>query len=327
MMSIEVLEEADSQWNQRLIKSGFGTIYQSREIASNFRKRDYTPLFLRFIDNKGSITGQLLCYLHPILKNNNLRSKILTKIPSARKLFCRWSYGPIIFEPSSRTIIYETLGKFLLKKKYRIQGSEHPLCSGPLNSLKNNFEISLWSTYLIDLTIPKDQLYNNIKKSNGRKNIERSIRKGVVVEEITTKTLPEYVDVLNKMYRESGREEVKLDIIMDWWTLFEPLGYSGLIAKKNETIIGGLLFSYFNNYLIEALVARSKKDSEEKLYAQDLIKWKIIEWANNKKLRYYDLAGFNPKPESPKEVGIMEFKKKWGGVKHDFWKIKKTSFF
>jgi len=193
--------------------------------------------------------------------------------------------------------------------------------------LKNNFEISLWSTYLIDLTKPKDQLYNNIKKSNGRKNIERSIRKGVVVEEITTKTLPEYVDVLNKMYRESGREEVKLDIIMYWWTLFEPLGYSGLIAKKNETIIGGLLFSYFNNYLIEALVARSKKDSEEKLYAQDLIKWKIIEWANNKKLRYYDLAGFNPKPESPKEVGIMEFKKKWGGVKHDFWKIKKTSFF
>jgi len=83
------------------------------------------------------------------------------------------------------------------------------------------------------------------------------------------------------------------------------------------------LFSYFNNYIIEGAVARSNKDTLEKLYSQDLIKWKIIEWGIENNMKYYDLAGFNPDPKSEKEKGIMNYKKKWGGRKYDYWIIRR----
>jgi len=81
------------------------------------------------------------------------------------------------------------------------------------------------------------------------------------------------------------------------------------------------MFSHFNKYIIEGGVTRSEKDTKMKLYSQDLIKWKIIEWGINNKMRYYDLAGFNPNPESKKEYGIFRYKKKWGGKRYDYYKI------
>jgi len=64
-------------------------------------------------------------------------------------------------------------------------------------------------------------------------------------------------------------------------------------------------------------------DTEQKLYAQDLIKWKIIEWGIENKKFYYNFAGFNPNPQSEKEIGILKYKKKWGGKKYDYWIIKR----
>jgi len=69
-------------------------------------------------------------------------------------------------------------------------------------------------------------------------------------------------------------------------------------------------------------VARSKIDFEEKLYAQDLIKWKIIEWGVKNKMKYYNLVGFNPNPISQKEIGVKRYKEKWGGKTVYFWIIK-----
>ena len=40
-------------------------------------------------------------------------------------------------------------------------------------------------------------------------------------------------------------------------------------------------------------------------------------------MNYYNLAGFNPYPESEKEKGIFNYKKKWGGKKTDYWIIRK----
>ena len=55
-----------------------------------------------------------------------------------------------------------------------------------------------------------------------------------------------------------------------------------------------------------------KKIKNENLFSQDLIKWKIIEWGIDNKMNFYDLAGHNPNPITPKEVGIKQFKKKMG---------------
>ena len=65
------------------------------------------------------------------------------------------------------------------------------------------------------------------------------------------------------------------------------------------------------------IIARTTIDTEEKLYSQDLMKWKIIEWGIENKQKYFDLTGFNPNPISEKEKGILRYKKKWGGKKYN----------
>jgi hypothetical protein len=38
---------------------------------------------------------------------------------------------------------------------------------------------------------------------------------------------------------------------------------------------------------------------------------------------FYDLSGYNPHPKSEKEIGIKNYKAKWGGKSHRYWIIKK----
>jgi len=83
------------------------------------------------------------------------------------------------------------------------------------------------------------------------------------------------------------------------------------------------MFSTFNKLIIEGGVVRSVEDFKNKLYSQDLIKWKIIEWGVENNMKFYDLAGFNPHPQSKKEEGINRYKEKWGGEKRNYWLIKK----
>ena len=101
--------------------------------------------------------------------------------------------------------------------------------------------------------------------------------------------------------------------MIEWLEMLKPIGYSGFLARLDEEPISGLFFSHFNKLIIEGGLARSKLDFQQKLYSQDLIKWKIIEWGVEHKMRYYDLAGFNPYPKNAKEEGIKRYKAKWGG--------------
>ena len=104
--------------------------------------------------------------------------------------------------------------------------------------------------------------------------------------------------------------------------MLSPIGYSGFLARKDRICLGGMFFSFFNKYMNEWGVARSKLDYEEKLYSQDLIKWKIIEWGIKNKMNWYDFSGFNPSPTSSKEKGIFQYKKKWGGEQFEQWIFK-----
>ena len=38
-------------------------------------------------------------------------------------------------------------------------------------------------------------------------------------------------------------------------------------------------------------------------------------------MKYYNLSGINPNPESKKEEGIFRYKKKWGGKQYNFWRL------
>jgi len=321
MISIVENDVPDLDWNKRLLKSGLGTIYQAKERADFLAAHGQLGKFLKFIDENNEIVGQLLIRIDPRFNNFNIRNRVLNQLPFIKQKKCSWLYGPIIFDSRRNSDIFSILKKFIDSKNYAVDGWTHPFCNYNLENFSHSFNLIEWGTYTINLSKEKSEIYHNIAKHSGRKNIERSIKKGVSIEEITEDSLYEYYKLKTLTRETSGQKTTDFELMLKRWKQFKPLGFSGFIAKYEKIPIGGLLFTYYNDYIIEIGVARSVKDRIENLYSQDLIKWKIIEWGIENKMKYYDLAGFNPNPISKKEEGIIQFKKKWGGQIHQYYRI------
>lgn len=322
MISIEISKTPDHDWNKRIFNSNYGTIYQTQEWGDLLNSLGRTPMFIKFLDGSGSIIGQLLVNNFSRFSKIGKLDKLLKKFSLPKSIILNWSYGPIILNENYTSEIFQTLSNFLLSKKFIVLGWTHPLYNINIDIFSKKLNLQNWSTFLIDLTKSKEELYNGIAKHSGRKNIERSIKRNVEIEEINENNLSSYVDLINRERENIGREKETYENMFNSWRKLKPLGYSGFLAKKNNTPIGGLVFSFLNGYIIEAGVARSKEDTANNLYSQDLIKWKIIEWGLENKMRYYDLAGVNPNPKSGKEKGILRFKQKWGGKQYFYWGIK-----
>jgi len=297
MISIKVEQKPDKDWNNRLLRSGMGNHNQTVERGIHFERHGQIPHYLKFVVND-EVVGQLLFAKSSRFDNKGRKGSILKKIPGLKQNLYFWIYGPIIFDSSASFGIYSALGKFLLEEKCKIFGSTNPEVHNEVSALGVKFELEEWSTYIIDLQQSKEDIYKNIEKHSGRKNIERSERKGVTVEEINDNSLFEYCKL-----REEGKSisiEEKYQQDLKWWRLSKPLGRSGFLAKWKGKTVGGLLFYFFNNTIIEGGVARSELDKKNNLYSQDLIKWKIIEWGIKNKMKSYDLSGYNPYPKTKK---------------------------
>lgn len=321
MISIIKEEKPDKDWNKRLLKSGLGTIYQSEERGLFLEKQNVPNYFIKFLNNSGEIVGQLLVSLRTRYDSKELKSRILKHTPIIPKISCEWSYGPIVFDPKLLPEIYSTLENFLKTQKFYVKGWTHPMANTNPTNLSKPFIIRPWGTFVIDLSKSKDQIYSNIAKHSGRKNIERSIKRGVKIEEINESTLLEYYDLISVTKNESSRVASDFKFLERRWKMFKPLGFSGFLARYNDKPIGGLLFTYMNGYIIEIGVARSQFDTKNHLYSQDLLKWNLIKWGLENNMKYYDLTGYNPHPHSKKEEGINHYKKKWGGKPINYTRI------
>jgi len=312
MVEIQINEQADNSWNKRLLNSKLGTIYHTSEYGSFINHKGWTPKFVTFLDNSGKIVGQILLSTYSRFEKKGTLKKIFGAMPGTKNQVYRWIFGPIIFDPNFNIEIYTKLGKFLLSQNCRVYGIEHPLNPNVLSNLGPKFSLEECGTFLIDLSKGKDKLWKNLNKHSARKNIERAEKRGVTVNKMSYDDLKDYFHLL-KETKSKVDWNINFDEILLLWKSLKSVGFSGFLAKFEGSPIGGLLVSNFNNYINEWGVGRSKFDHEKKLYSQDLIKWKIIEWGIYNNFHYYDLTGVNPNPSSKKEEGIFRYKQKWGG--------------
>lgn len=318
-MKIEIEENshADESWNKRLLNS-IGTVYQTKEYAAFTNSAfGWNTKFLKFIEPKGEILGQLMISTYPRFGKKDLKRKVLGKLPGTKKMVYWWLCGPVVFKPEYKNDICKALKQFLVSKNVRVSGSEHPFLRNQLSCLQSPFKIKPWGTFLIDLSLDLDTLWKKMDKHSARKNIERARERGVVVKKMKRSDLKEHHKMLRETKRKVG-EEVELSTVEKLWDNLEPIGVTGFLARKNEEPISSLVISNFNGYLNEWGVARTEIDNEEKLYSQDLIKWEIIRWGIENKFEYYDLSGVNLHPENKKEQGIFRYKKKFGGELYSY---------
>lgn len=321
MIRLEISQKCDSKWNENLLKSGLGTIFQTEERGKFLEINNNQVYFLKFFNSNEILVGQLLVNKINRFDSKNLKSKFLKNLPRLKNNILNWTYGPIIFDINYSDEIYVELNKFINSEKAVPNAWTHPIQPGNPIILKKNLQVIPWGTYMINLNHSPEEIYKKIDKSNARKNIERSIKRGVEIEEITEKTLDDFFDLVLESRTFSVDQEHERKMLHKRWKIFKPLGFSGFLAKRSETYVGGLMFSYVNGHIIESGVARSTMDTQEKLYSQDLIKWKIIEWGSLNKMKFFNLAGFNPNPKTNKEQGIQQYKKKWGGDEFYFHRL------
>jgi len=322
MITTEIEDLPDNNWNKRLLESDIGSIYHTIEYSKFIMNKGWSPKFLKFINQNGTIVGQILISTYSRFDKKKGISKLLNSLPGTKKQMYRWVFGPIIFESTLTNEIHESLGKFLISQNCRVYGTEHPLKTKVFTNLGSAFNLENWGTFLIDLSVNIETIWKGFDKHSARKNIERSEKRGVTINEITDKNLVQYYELL-KNTKSKVDWDITFEEISFLWKQLKPIGFTGFLATKDEIPIGGILLSHFNNYINEWGVGRSELDYTKKLYSQDLLKWHIINWGIKNKCNFYDLTGANPNSTSEKESGIFRYKKKWGGkyVEYDICKI------
>jgi len=322
MISIDVVEKPDSQWNERLLCSPYGTICQTKEYSYYIQARlKAKPLYLTFISKNDKLVAQLLGFQTFQGKGKVTKSlgrgflySSLSKIQSILPKFLFWTFGPVIFDDSYNTEIYESLTIFLNSWKGRFRGILHPL--NPLFELSCdfNFKQEKTGTFLIDLNQDIETIFKKTDKHSVQKNIKRSSERGVTVTRIESDDdILAYYNLL-KLYRmEQNHTSYSKQDVIEGFKMLKKVGCHGFLAWYKGEPIGGISFTSFNGYINESGIARSNKDKENNLYSQDLLRWNIIEWGVKNNFRYYDLSGVKPENQTQKEAGIFRNKKKWGG--------------
>ena len=237
--------------------------------------------------------------------------KIIKKISNTKGETNNWVYGPVIFDLEYSSEIIESLKNFLISKKWKINGSNHPLSNDSLSKIGKPFKIKEKATFLIDLSKGKEEVWNKMDKHSVRKNISRSEARKVTIKKMEKSDFSIYL----KIFEETSKTTPfpSIEIAEKWWDRMKPVGHNGFLAYENETPVGGMAITTFNGYVNEFGIVRSKQDYSAKLYSQDLLKWKVIDWSISKNFRYYDLTGVTPDSSDEKELGIYRYKKKWGG--------------
>ncbi len=286
MITLEVKKETDDDWNNNLL-SKYGTIIQTKQFGKlGIDFFNAKPLFLKFITDNGKLVGQLLIFesfrgrrkLTEKLGRNFL-SSTFSKLGSLLPISYFWSYGPVILDQSYEQQISQSLGEYLYSKKAKFRGSCHPFNSTFTLPSKSNLKRERMSTFVIDLNQDVNTIFSNTDKKSVQKNIKRAEERGVTIKEIKSdEDLNSYYDLQKKFRKENKLVPYSKKDICTGFEVLKNSGYVGLLALYENSPIGAISFSTFNGYVNEFGIARSKIDSEKKLYSQELLDEKFHQY-------------------------------------------------
>jgi len=319
-VNFSIKESADEEWNKRLLNNKFGTIHQTKEYAEFRRSLWGQQVHYITFSDKEKIVGQMTLFKFSrigrkinVKFGNDIFQK-LKKITQNFKTMYSWYYGPVIFDEQYTEEIYTEISNFPSKFNAPITGSLHPLEQATKELSGKGWKEIQKGTFLIDLTLSEEQLWENVDRRSAKKAVNRAMKKGINIKPI--KNL-EDVKIHHRLINE-GKEiarlpPIPLERIVAHWNMLSNVGEKGFIAWLNDKPLASTFVTTFNGYLNEQGFSRSKYDMENLMNATDLIKWHLIKWGKESGYRIFDLSGVEVNSEDQKHQGIFKFKEKWGG--------------
>lgn len=172
-----------------------------------------------------------------------------------------------------------------------------------------------WLTRVLDLTKDEQALHAEFRQA-ARKGIRKSVEAGLKVT--FARTWDEYRDLFcAAYYEESGLDAEVARRCEAFWHADEERSYRFFVVHDDAGHVHATLGTYrYQGMATEIMSRRTSAGVAANLPAQDLLHWHVIRHHRNEGDTFFNLAGFNPAPNSPKEEGIRRFKEKWGGQEY-----------
>jgi serine/alanine adding enzyme len=167
-----------------------------------------------------------------------------------------------------------------------------------------------WLNVSLDLEGKSMEQLEKGLRSDKRRGIKRAQRSGVDIGiGETTGEMDVFYRLLEETANRRGFRLQDKSLFEAVGAEFIPRGIAKLLlARMGEETIAGRLVLLFNGIATDWYAAST--DEANKLYANDLLVWKAIEWTVQNGGRCYDLGGAG---RSLDEYGVGQFKERFGG--------------
>jgi len=171
-------------------------------------------------------------------------------------------------------------------------------------------------TYIGDISL--QSLVWEKFNSSTRRSINKAEKAALTIEQ---GDLKDYIYLINSLalrYEEQGKElDLPKDYLIDVFNRFYPLQLKVFVCRYEGDVIGGQVVLMHKDTIHFWLGGVRPKI--EKINVNAFVCWKIIQWATEHQIKYFDLFGANT-------PSISSFKSQFGfDLKTFFW-IRKSSF-
>ncbi len=264
----------------------------------------HRPHYLRALDADGNIAGVL-----PLFVVRGFRGHRLVSVPMRDRAGCL-ANGDDVATALIRAAMSaaDTSGGQYMHLRTMRPLPEAITADLPLTEQQH------WITTRIDLRPGIEALWKALDKKAIRWAINKGRRTGVRVE------LDDSAEAFAAFHELFARTRTKMGIPTFPASLFEairrhlvPIGRAQLLTVwvEQERIHAMISFFYKDTY---TPAYAAPQNEWRKKYPSEMAIWRSIEWAVEHGHTRYDFGA-----DSPRQEGLLWFKKKWGGVQHPMY--------
>jgi len=291
------------KWADFIFNHPHGNIFQTPEMFEVYKKtRNYEPVFLAVVDEKGEILGTLLAFIQ-----REFRWPL--GYLSARSIILG---GPLI-KDNNLDVLNFILNEYNKRIKRRVIYSQFRNLWNwreGINSFeKYGFKFKDHLDILIDLKKPEAQLWNEIH-SKRRNEIRKAVKECIIVRELKiTSEHKELYSILSKVYQRARLPLPSNNYFFNALTILSKKDYyKAFGAFDNNKLIGVMLTLCYKNRIYDwyagSFQAFYKKNPN------DLIPWEVFKWGISSGYTIFDFGGAGNPNE---KYGVRDYKLKFGG--------------
>ncbi len=328
----EILYKIDSEkWNNDLLKSNHSTFFQTSHHLK--KSGDTYPIFINVYDENKTVVGQL--GLKIVNTAEFYASPILLKFLKLIKIFTKraiWIDGPVIHLNDIKQrdevlqCIMQALDQVLKSNKVVFLYGHSP----PRDLLidqnflkyfeKNKYQIDDYVTFLTDLSLDINDIWNNAHY-NARRDITRAKKRSIVTKELKLKEeLQDFIKLHQRWGETKGLSvNYSKDELQSLWNNIDNGTEKIFFAFNNEKIISAIRISIFNNTAHANFIINSYDDKTS--LGGPILTWIALEWAKENNLKFYDFTGGSNPVNNNSDSSLVYYKKKWGGDQTPYFRF------